>query len=186
MMPQQPPQQEEKKLLMMTRMSPLTCLIGRNRRFVLVNFCCWSFALRWYPLFKSFYSTNKMPLLFIARHNDKKIAWRHNSKNLIDTLAPSEETLDLQLWKQSRTSLAPTDTTTAAAAYWNQVVPYLKEWDTMLVINPMRMMTCLFHTKVLPPASLSYVYSTPRSGALGTCRGTILHGQCLGVGNSSL
>jgi len=55
-----------------------------------------------------------------------------NSKNFIDTIAPSDETRDVQLWKTARRSSTTTDIATAAQAYWNQVVPYLQEWNAML------------------------------------------------------
>jgi SEL1 protein len=56
-------------------------------------------------------------------HGKKKKENDFHSKNLIETLVPTEQTKDLKLWKTQRRD---------AQAYWNQVVPYLKQWDALL------------------------------------------------------
>ncbi len=101
-------------------------------------------------------------LILQRKAQREETAAETHSKNLIDTLVPSEETQDLQLWTKSRMSMAPTEITTAAAAYWNQVVPYLKEWDAMLFKNSDNG-DVLVPSK-LPPAS-SHTYTALREAA---------------------
>lgn len=64
------------------------------------------------------------------RRLEKKRTGVTNSKNFITTIAPSEETQNVFLWKT--TQRASPSYNKAAQAYWNQVVPYLQEWDAML------------------------------------------------------
>jgi hypothetical protein len=57
-----------------------------------------------------------------------------HSKNFIRTLIPTEETKDLQLWKTQQKQQQQQQGRDAQA-YWNQVVPYLKQWDAFLENN---------------------------------------------------
>jgi SEL1 protein len=69
------------------------------------------------------------------RRLQKKRDFITNTKNYISTVAPSDETKDVQLWKKARRSGTTNDVATAAQAYWNQVLPYLKEWDAVFDKN---------------------------------------------------
>ena len=103
-----------------------------------------------------------------------------NAKNYISTIAPSDQTQQVQLWKRPRQSGTTTDIATAAQAYWNQVLPYLKQWDAILDIHNNEA-SAITKNNLPPPSNHTFV-ALQRAAQLGHAQAQYFMANALASG----